>query len=648
MKLFTFVVLASLVTLNVNAASFDCNKASTGIEKAICSDAELSKIDDEMSAVYAKVYAINPDIKATQRDWLKNIKQCTGEANVVSCLKEAYRIRLSGLNQLTDKNRGWIGFEIVDLVNTSLGQGVVVGKVSSNSPAELSGLKAGDVIYQINGNPITNAQANIGSVISAFAIAPGETLSLKILTKNQSTSDIKIKAGVRSNPQNKVEEVKKITPDTTDSAAQDSSSSTSITTEESPTAKDQPLPEVAAPVEHNAEPTTPSPVAVVPSEPLPEINAEHSSSFPMMALLFGALVVVAGIFWRMRNKKAPLAPATLLPASQPIKNEVPATEDDLETIYSKGLFLYEKGESEKAFDLLHKAALKGHANSQYYLGKIFTETVSDIHSPSFEKGLEWYKKAAAQNHQQAQLEIDKYSQSKNVAAAESIPKESIQIAATAPTANALKPNHDLQDGGSDQLSRSNKFNLTMAILQSDLENNNLIEKNTSKVQSKNSDNTSTLSSNNLTFKLIVTEGDQTLFSTPVSYDAVANIISNTPNTSSETNEELFLIASKHPAVSVREYVACKYYLSKEIIEILSKDTSVSVLRNLVRSSAFREYADLESIKNMISLDVEVAQTIASDVDNFNQVSGSEIAALVNDHGDPAVIATLESNYAGGF
>ena len=627
MKLFTFAVFTSLFTLNVNAASFDCNKASTVIEKAICSDTELSKTDDEMSVVYAKVYAINPDIKSTQRDWLKNIKQCAGEANVVSCLKEAYRIRISGLNQLTDKNRGWIGFEIVDLVNTTTGPGVVVGKVSSNSPAELSGLKTGDVIYQINGNPITNAQANIGAILAAFAVPAGETLSLKIITKNQSASDIKIKAGVRPNSQNNVNDAKNTTPDNTDSAAQESSSSTSITTEDAPIATEQPLPEATTPVEPNVEQTNPVPEVAIPSEPLPEINAEPSSSFPMIGLLLGVVVIAAGIFWSKRNKKPQLAPAaTLLPASQPVKNEAVATEDDLETIYSKGLFLYEKGESDKAFDLLHKAALKGHANSQYYLGKIFTETASDVDSPSFEKGFEWYKKAADQNHQQAKLEIDKYNQSKNVA---SLPEEPIQFAETAPIVPALKPNLGIKG----QLSRSNKLNLTMAILQSDLET---------------SDSSSSLTSNNLTFKLIISEGAQTLFATLVSYDAVANIISNTPNTPSETNEELFLIASQHPAASVREYVAGKDYLSKDVVDILSKDTSISVLRNLVRSSAFREYADLESIKNMISLDVEVAQTIASEADNFNQVSGGEIAAIVNDHGDPAVIASLEANYAGDF
>ena len=94
------------------AASFDCSKVASVTEKAICSDAELSKLDETMSAVYAKVYAVNPDIKANQRDWVKSTKQCTDASSVVNCLKESYKNRLSGLNQLTNKNRGWVGFEI--------------------------------------------------------------------------------------------------------------------------------------------------------------------------------------------------------------------------------------------------------------------------------------------------------------------------------------------------------------------------------------------------------------------------------------------------------------------------------------------------------------------------------------------------------
>ena len=37
------------------AASFDCAKAVTNIEKMICSDAELSKLDEELSKAYSEV-----------------------------------------------------------------------------------------------------------------------------------------------------------------------------------------------------------------------------------------------------------------------------------------------------------------------------------------------------------------------------------------------------------------------------------------------------------------------------------------------------------------------------------------------------------------------------------------------------------------
>jgi uncharacterized protein len=38
-----------LVSPSVFAASFDCDKASTFIEKAICNNEEISKLDDELA-----------------------------------------------------------------------------------------------------------------------------------------------------------------------------------------------------------------------------------------------------------------------------------------------------------------------------------------------------------------------------------------------------------------------------------------------------------------------------------------------------------------------------------------------------------------------------------------------------------------------
>ena len=48
LNLFGLLVL----TLPVQAASFDCAKAGTKVEKLICGDAGLSKLDDELAAAY--------------------------------------------------------------------------------------------------------------------------------------------------------------------------------------------------------------------------------------------------------------------------------------------------------------------------------------------------------------------------------------------------------------------------------------------------------------------------------------------------------------------------------------------------------------------------------------------------------------------
>lgn len=39
--------LLCLVAVPVQAASFDCGKAGTKVEKLVCADAELSKLDED-------------------------------------------------------------------------------------------------------------------------------------------------------------------------------------------------------------------------------------------------------------------------------------------------------------------------------------------------------------------------------------------------------------------------------------------------------------------------------------------------------------------------------------------------------------------------------------------------------------------------
>lgn len=57
----------------VNAASFDCKKAKTEVEKIICAGAGLSKLDDEMANAYAEAKTkAGKLVRSEQKQWLKD------------------------------------------------------------------------------------------------------------------------------------------------------------------------------------------------------------------------------------------------------------------------------------------------------------------------------------------------------------------------------------------------------------------------------------------------------------------------------------------------------------------------------------------------------------------------------------------------
>lgn len=78
------------------AASFDCNKAFSRVEKMICSSKELSKRDDDLDIAYTKLFNNTTDefqrkfLVSEQRNWIANIRNaCRNE----DCLSEAYNLR---------------------------------------------------------------------------------------------------------------------------------------------------------------------------------------------------------------------------------------------------------------------------------------------------------------------------------------------------------------------------------------------------------------------------------------------------------------------------------------------------------------------------------------------------------------------------
>ena len=90
--------IASSVPLK---ASFDCAKATSVMEKAICSDAVLASRDLALATAYRsalKNVADTNELKVSQREWLKaTVRECGGD---VSCLRSRYEQRLGALGDI--------------------------------------------------------------------------------------------------------------------------------------------------------------------------------------------------------------------------------------------------------------------------------------------------------------------------------------------------------------------------------------------------------------------------------------------------------------------------------------------------------------------------------------------------------------------
>lgn len=170
---------------------------------------------------------------------------------------------------------------------------------------------------------------------------------------------------------------------------------------------------------------------------------------------------------------------------------------------------------------------------------------------------------------------------------------------------------------------------------------NPVDSNESKVHTKLNLMEAKMASK-LTFKLVVEEDGNEVFSKPLSYEAVSNIVSNYED--EEGSNEFFTLAAKHPASSVRENVAYKDKISPEIMSILIKDSSIAVLRNIVRTESFKENAGPEDIERLIKLDVEIAQAIAGDIDSYQQADASKLCSLILALDDPSILAALAGNY----
>lgn len=90
-----------LAPLNAWSASFDCDKASTPTEKAICSNPETGKLDQRLADIYRLALKTAPEMKEKtkqdQRAWLRSRNALCGAD--AGCLNKAYNERIQLLEQ---------------------------------------------------------------------------------------------------------------------------------------------------------------------------------------------------------------------------------------------------------------------------------------------------------------------------------------------------------------------------------------------------------------------------------------------------------------------------------------------------------------------------------------------------------------------
>lgn len=98
---------------NALAASFNCEEAVSDIEKIICSDQDISILDDTLSTAYKRALASVADGTSSiieQRNWFyATRKKCKGDA---LCIKEANEMRLIERKAvLKNEQRAWLKYE---------------------------------------------------------------------------------------------------------------------------------------------------------------------------------------------------------------------------------------------------------------------------------------------------------------------------------------------------------------------------------------------------------------------------------------------------------------------------------------------------------------------------------------------------------
>ncbi len=182
-RLFMLMMLVS-TGFSAQAASFDCQKAATPTEQAICADTALSNQDRTIAESYQQLAYLLPEaeknaLRAEQRAWLKQRNTCTRDgASLNACLTQRITQRDDELNARLHQAQTALDAMIATIPTTPAQSAIQLRRYASNP------LAAAWLVYLhqfIPTSGVSSQEAQRAENTATAAIAAQDSFAASIL-----------------------------------------------------------------------------------------------------------------------------------------------------------------------------------------------------------------------------------------------------------------------------------------------------------------------------------------------------------------------------------------------------------------------------------------------------------------------------------
>lgn len=140
-------------TETAHAASFDCRRAATAVERTVCSMPELVMLDSKLADAYraaldaARGKGNEAQLREQQRDWLVSRNACITADDSRQCLKDAYQTRIAFL----EVRYGLVGSKAAAAFDCGPGEPPITATFFPTDPASVRLERGHDDLVAVEG-----------------------------------------------------------------------------------------------------------------------------------------------------------------------------------------------------------------------------------------------------------------------------------------------------------------------------------------------------------------------------------------------------------------------------------------------------------------------------------------------------------------